>query len=101
MTLWWIGNLVLFAVVVPVVLVLLNRLMRPVLQIRRETQAILAGGAVIVTQLDPVAGLIPTRDSITQIGAGVPQHGAASHKILSGASLPAAGLVTLLPVPPY
>jgi uncharacterized membrane protein YvlD (DUF360 family) len=82
MTLLWIGNLVLIAVVVPVVLVLLNRLMRPVVQIRRESEAILAGGAVIATQLDLVAGLVPTRDSIKQIGAGVAQYGAALDKIL-------------------
>ena len=82
MTLWWIGNLILAAVVIPVVLVLLRNLMKPVDQIGREADAILAGGVTIAAQLDLLGGLVPTRDSIKQIGAGVAAYGAALDRIL-------------------
>jgi len=81
-TLWWIGNLILAVVVIPVVLVLLRNLMKPVNQIGREADAILAGGVTIVAQLDLLGGLVPTRDSIKQIGAGVAAYGAALDRIL-------------------
>jgi hypothetical protein len=81
-TLWWIGNLILAVVVIPVVLVLLRNLMKPVNQIGREADAILAGGDTIVAQLDLLGGLVPTRDSIKQIGAGVAAYGAALDRIL-------------------
>jgi hypothetical protein len=82
MTLWWIGNLVLAVVIIPVVLVLLNNLMKPVNQIGHEADAILAGGVTIASQLDLLGGLVPTRDSIKQIGAGVASYGAALDQIL-------------------
>ena len=82
MTLWWIGNLVLAVVVIPVVLVLLHNLMKPVTQIGHEADAILAGGVTIASQLDLVAGLVPTRDAITKIRAGVAAYGVALDKIL-------------------
>ena len=82
MTLWWIGNLILAVVVIPVVLVLLRKLMKPVDQIGREADAILAGGVTIAAQLDLLGGLVPTRDSIKQIGAGVAAYGAALDRIL-------------------
>jgi hypothetical protein len=81
-TLWWIGNLILAVVVIPVVLVLLRNLMKPVDQIGREADAILAGGVTIAAQLDLLGGLVPTRDSIKQIGAGVAAYGAALDRIL-------------------
>jgi hypothetical protein len=82
MTLWWIGNLVLLAVVVPVVLLLLHRLLRPVARIGHEADTILAGGSTIVTQLDLVKNLVPTQASIKQIAAGVAHYGAALDNIL-------------------
>ena len=82
MTLWWIGNLILAVVVLPVVLVLLRNLMKPVNQIGREADAILAGSITIGAQLDLLGGLVPTRDSIKQIGTGVAAYGAALDRIL-------------------
>jgi hypothetical protein len=82
MTLWWIGNLVLAAVVIPIVLMRLHNLMRPVNQIGHEADAILAGGVTIASQLDLLAGLIPTQESVKKIRAGVLAYGAALDKIL-------------------
>lgn len=82
MTLWWIGNLVLAAVVIPVVILLLHQLMQPVAQIGREADAILAGGVTIASQLDLLEGLVPTRESVKKIRAGVVAYGVALDKIL-------------------
>ena len=82
MTLWWIGNLLLAVVIIPVVLVLLHNLMQPVNQIGREADAILAGGVTAAAQLDLLAGLIPTQESVKKIRAGVAAYGAALDKIL-------------------
>jgi hypothetical protein len=82
MTLWWIGNLLFLLVVIPVVLILLNNVWKPVTQIGHEADRILAGGVTIAAQLDMLGGLIPTRNAIRKIGAGVGQYGAALDKIL-------------------
>jgi len=82
MTLWWIGNLALAAVVIPTVLVLLNNLMKPLNRIGHEADAILAGGLTIASQLDLLAGLGPTQESVKKIHAGVLAYGAALDKIL-------------------
>jgi len=82
MTLWWMGNLVLAVVVIPVVLLLLNKLMNPVNQIGHEADAILAGGVTIASQLDLLARLVPTQESVKRIRAGVLAYGAALDKIL-------------------
>ena len=82
MGLWWIGNAILFFLVIPVVLVLLHRLWLPVKQIRDESRAILAGGVTIAAQLDNIQELVPTMESIKKIGAGVGQYGAALDQIL-------------------
>jgi hypothetical protein len=82
MTLWWIGNLVLAAVVIPVVVVLLRTLMKPVAQIGREADAVLAGGITIASQLDLLGGLVPTRESVKKVRAGVVAYGVALDKIL-------------------
>lgn len=82
MTLWWIGNLVLAVVIIPVVLILLHNLMKPVARISHEADAILAGGVTVASQLDLLAGLIPTQEHVRKIRAGVLAYGAALDKIL-------------------
>jgi hypothetical protein len=81
-TVWGIGNLVLAVVVIPVVVLLLNNLMKPVNRIGHEADAILAGGVTIASQLDLLAGLVPTQESVKKIRAGVLAYGAALDKML-------------------
>ncbi|HEV7863458.1 MAG TPA: hypothetical protein VGR20_12180, partial [Acidimicrobiia bacterium] len=50
--------------------------------IGREADAILAGGVTIASQLDLLAGLVPTKEGVTKIRAGVLAYGAALDKIL-------------------
>lgn len=64
MWLWWIGNAVLLGVVVPVVLLLANRVMRPAVEIRRYADDILEHGVVLTEHLAPVPAVADTRDLI-------------------------------------
>jgi len=82
MALWWLGNLVLAAAVIPVVVVLLNNLTKPVRRIGADADAILAGGLTVASQLDLLAGLVATQESVRRIRAGVLAYGAALDKIL-------------------
>ena len=82
MALWWIGNLILAAVVIPVVLMLLKNLLAPVTQIGGEADAILEGGVTVASQLDLLEHVVHTRDSIQQVRAGVAAYGVALDKLL-------------------
>ena len=82
MALWWIGNLILAFVIIPVVLMLLKNLLAPVNRIGREAETILDGGVTIAHQLDLVPHVAHTRDSIKQVRAGVAAYGVALDKLL-------------------
>lgn len=62
MLLWWIGNLVLLFVVVPVVLLLLNRLLRQIMEINSYANDILEHGVALTGALDAVPKLLRTRE---------------------------------------
>ena len=64
MWLWWIGNLVLALVVVPLVVLLANRVIRPATEIRRYADDILVHGVELTKNLAPVPALIDTRDLV-------------------------------------
>ena len=62
MTLWWVGNAVLFFVILPVVIVLVNKVLAALEQIRGASDEILAGGVALVQELTPVPELLETTD---------------------------------------
>ena len=82
MALWWLGNLILAAAVIPVVVMLLMNLLKPVTNIGAEADAILAGGVTVAAQLDQLEHVVHTRDSIRQVRAGVAAYGVALDKLL-------------------
>ena len=82
MTLWWIGNVVFVVVVLPVVVLLLNRLLRPAVEIKRYADDILEHGVLLIASLDGVEDLLRTRDLVKQVGAGVERYGNALDRIL-------------------
>ncbi|HVM04163.1 MAG TPA: hypothetical protein VM242_03225 [Acidimicrobiales bacterium] len=75
MLLWWIGNLVLLFVVVPVVLLLLNRLLRQIMEIDAYANDILEHGVGITAALDSVPKLVRTRELVSTA------HGAAGRYV--------------------
>jgi hypothetical protein len=81
MGLWWIGNMLLLAVI-PVVVKLLQDVLVPVQKIDESSEKILSHGGNIIAGLDGVPQLVTTRDLISQISTQVGQYGTALDKIL-------------------
>jgi hypothetical protein len=81
MILWWIGNIVLL-LVVPVVIVLLQRVKKPVKEIKAGSDVLAGTSASLVVLLDAVDQLPKTRELVGQTGAGVSRYGAALDEIL-------------------
>lgn len=82
MTLWWIGNALFLILVVPVVVVLLQVLRGSAVSVGKRIDAIhdQAGGIVIAA--DDVKALIPTRDAVKRVGAGLTRYVKAVDRLL-------------------
>lgn len=64
MWLWWIGNAVLLFFVMPHVLLLANRIIRPALEVQRYADDILEHGVLLTENLEPVPAIADTRDLV-------------------------------------
>jgi hypothetical protein len=62
MVLWWIGNALLLLVVIPAVVALALRVLRPAQEIRRYADEILEHTRGIAHGLDPLPALADTRE---------------------------------------
>lgn len=82
MTLWWIGNAIFVLVIIPVVVVLLQRLVKPVVAIEKHVDDIHQSAGGIVVALDGVKGLITTRDLVKRVGGGLTRYVTAVDRIL-------------------
>ena len=82
MALWWIGNVIFILVVIPVVVVLLQRLMRSTLDVGKHIDTIHDQAGGIVIAVDDVKALIPTRDAVKRVGAGLTRYVKAVARIL-------------------
>jgi hypothetical protein len=83
MVLWWIGNALLLFVVLPVVVVLLNRVLAAVERIRFATDDILTHGALLTKELENVPALLATTDAtVAQIAAGAARYGGGVAQLL-------------------
>ena len=63
---WWIGNAVLLFAVIPLVLFLLNRVLRPAREIGKYTADILDHGVALTGELESLTLLDTTRDLARQ-----------------------------------
>ncbi|MGH2706275.1 MAG: hypothetical protein ACRDJ4_14670 [Actinomycetota bacterium] len=70
MWLWWLGNVVFLLVVIPTVLLLLNKVLRPAREIKKYADDILENGVKLTGQLDAVPALLQTRDLVKQVSNG-------------------------------
>ena len=83
MTLWWIGNVILLVVVVPVVIFLLNRVLAAVERIRGATDDILAGGVALTGKLDGVTEALAVTDkTIEEIKVGAVRYAGSVARLL-------------------
>ncbi|MGH3897924.1 MAG: hypothetical protein ACRDTA_06630 [Pseudonocardiaceae bacterium] len=82
MVLWWIGNALFLVLVIPVVVVLLQRLKTSAVDVGKciDTVHDQAGG--IVVAVDDVKALIPTRDAVKRVGAGLTRYVKAVDRLL-------------------
>jgi len=82
MVLWWIGNALFLIIVIPVVVVLLQRLKGATVDVGKRVDTVhdQAGGIVIAA--DDVKALIPTRDAVKRVGAGLTRYVQAVDRIL-------------------
>lgn len=65
--LWWIANAIILLVVVPLVLLLANRVIRPAMEIQNYADDVLEHGVKLTGHLVPVPALIDTNDLIADV----------------------------------
>jgi hypothetical protein len=83
MVLWWIGDAILLAVILPVVIWLLNRVLAAVERIRAATDDILAGGVALTGQLDGVPEALAVTDkTIEEVKVGAVRYAGSVAKLL-------------------
>jgi hypothetical protein len=83
MVLWWIGNVILLLVVVPVLVALLNRVLAALERIRGAADDTLAGGVALIGELDEVPELLATTDStIHEVSNGAVRYAGSVAKLL-------------------
>ena len=85
MILWWIGDLVLLAVVLPVVVYLLRGVLDAAKSIVPSVQEIAGAAAAGSKDLDAAALLLTTQDQATKTVAGVANYGGSLDVILDDA----------------
>jgi hypothetical protein len=85
MTLLWIGDAILIAVVLPIVLYLLNGTLTAARNIVPSVGAIAAAAAAGSKDLDATALLLTTKEQVSQTVAGVANYGGSLDVILDDA----------------
>jgi hypothetical protein len=85
MTLWWIGDVILLVVLVPVVVYLLNGVLQAAKSIVPTVREIATVAAAASKDLDAAPLLITTRDQVTQTVSGVANYGGSLDVILDDA----------------
>ena len=85
MILWWIGDVVLLAVVLPVVVYLLRTVLDAAKSIVPSVQEIAKVAAAGSNDLDAAALLLTTQDQATKTVAGVANYGGSLDVILDDA----------------
>jgi hypothetical protein len=85
MTLWWIGNAVLLLAILPVVVYLLNGVLKAANSIVPSVDRIATVAAAGSKDLDATALLLTTQDQVRQTVAGVANYGGSLDVILDDA----------------
>jgi hypothetical protein len=85
MTLWWIGDVVLLLVVLPVVVYLLNGVLGAAQSIVPSVRRIAGAAAAGSKDLDATALLLTTQDQVGRTVAGVADYGGSLDVILDAA----------------
>lgn len=81
---WWIGLVVLYLVVIPLVLYLAENIRRRVVEIKRYSDDVVEYGTAIVHNLEPVPALVETRELIARITKGFGGYLGSVDRLLKG-----------------
>jgi hypothetical protein len=83
MVLWWIGNVILLVVVLPVVIYLLNRVLAAVERIRGAADNVLAGGVALIGELNGLPeALAVTDETVREVSVGAVRYAGSVAKLL-------------------
>ena len=82
LVLWWLALLAFYLVVVPVVVLIANRLVIALRQIRDYTADILEHGVGVAGNLDPVPELLTTRELVGRIAEDMGRYAAALDRLI-------------------
>ena len=83
MVLWWIGNVILLLVEVPVLVALLNRVLAALERIRGATDEILSGGVALIGELNGVPEALATTDeTVKEVANGAVRYAGSVAKLL-------------------
>ena len=85
MTLWWIGNILLLVVILPVVVYLLHGVLKAAKSIVPAVQGIATVAAAASKDLDAAPLLLTTQDQVEQTVAGLADYGGSLDVILDDA----------------
>jgi hypothetical protein len=85
MTLWWIGDIVLLVVLLPVVVYLLSGVLKAAQSIVPSVRQIATVAAAGSKDLDSAALLLTTQDQVARTVAGVANYGGSLDVILDDA----------------
>lgn len=81
--LWWIGNVILLVVVLPVVIALLNYVLAAVERIRAATDDILRRGVALTANLDDLPeNLATTGRTVDEIATGAVRYAGSVARLL-------------------
>jgi hypothetical protein len=80
--LWWVANVILFVVIAPLILTLINRVLTPILEIRRHARHILDNVVTLTGELDDVPEqLVVTDEVVKQVAAGALRYSGSLGKV--------------------
>ncbi|HEY1596417.1 MAG TPA: hypothetical protein VGF74_13550 [Thermoleophilaceae bacterium] len=87
MTLWWIGDVLLFVAVIPIALYLLNGVLKAAKSIVPSVNQIAEATGAGSKELDAVPLLLTTQDQVRQTVAGVAGYGGSLDVIVDDAEV--------------
>lgn len=82
MALLWVANLILLLLVAPVVIMLLNRVLRPTFEIKHYVEDVLEHGVLLTGTLDCVPNLVRTCELTGTARLNVTRYGLALARLL-------------------
>lgn len=82
MWLWWIANIVALIVIVPLVVLLANRVIRPAVEIAHYADDILEHGVLLTENLEPVPVLSDTANLVEDVTGQAVRYVTALHRAI-------------------